>query len=284
MRIHSYTTGTVSLTPSWQAGNGAYPLRLLRALSDRRQTEPLPIWCYLIEHPEGLILIDTGIPHDANRPVWFPPHMRLVQRAAPFTIASEADEIGPQLMADGFHPEDVRWVILTHLHQDHEGGLHHFPNATFLVSETEWQAATGLPGRLAGYLNHRWPSTFAPQQVTFDEPDPIFSGRTTLTDRGDIWLVPTPGHSAGHLSVIMDRGDHTVFFAGDASYSEDALLAGTLDGVGPDGAAMQQTHAHIRAFATEHPTIYLPSHEWAAPDRLQARQPIPVSQRELAHT
>lgn len=272
MQIHAITTGTVRITHSWRVGHGPYALRLLRTLADPRLTEPLPIWCYVIEHPEGLMVIDTGIPANANDPVWFPPHMPLVQRAAPFQIDGEGDEIGPQMRANGFSPEDVRWVILTHLHQDHEGGLRHFPKAEFILSRAEWAAAQGLKGRMAGYLNFRWPENFAPKQVEFTEPDPVFQGRYTVTHAKDVYLVPTPGHSAGHLSVIAEDGSHALFVAGDASYSQDLLLADALDGVGPSAADEHDSHHRILAFARQTPTVYLPSHEWAIQQRLVQRE------------
>jgi glyoxylase-like metal-dependent hydrolase (beta-lactamase superfamily II) len=274
MRVHAITTGTVRITRSWQRGHGPYALRLARTLFDPRLTEPLPIWCWLIEHPEGLILIDTGIPHNANRPVWFPPHMRLAQRAAPFQISDAAQEIGPQVAALGYSPATVRWVILTHLHQDHEGGLHHFPQAEFFVARAEWQAAAGLAGRMGGYLNTRWPKTFAPTRIDFSEKDTIFGGRHTLTAAGDVILVPTPGHSAGHLSVIVQHQGMALFFAGDASYSEALLLEDALDGVTQNARVARETHRRILQFAAQQPTVFLPSHEWAARDRLEGRTPI----------
>ena len=274
MNIHMFTTGTVRITHSWQYGTGAFPLRLLRTLFDSRLTEPLPIWCFLIEHPEGLILIDTGIPHNANQPVWFPPHMRLVQRAAPFQIESPEEEIGTQLKSHGFDPHDVRWVVLTHLHQDHEGGLSHFPQAEFLVSRAEWQAASGWQGRMAGYLNRRWPQNFSPTLVDFTEPDMVFEGRYTLTQAGDVYLVPTSGHSVGHLSVIVEEAELSWLFAGDASYSEQLLLEDALDGVGQDAPAMRNTHRRIIAYTVQRPTVYLPTHEWDARQRLEKRQSL----------
>ncbi|MDX2075038.1 MAG: N-acyl homoserine lactonase family protein [bacterium] len=277
MNIQAFTTGTVRITESWKKGHGHYIPRLMRSLTDSRLTEPLPIWCFVIEHPEGLMVIDTGIPANANDPILFPPHMPLVQRAAPFQIASPDEEIGAQMQIGGFSPADVRWVILTHLHQDHEGGLQHFPNAQFLVSRAEWESAKGLKGRMAGYLNFRWGKNFHPTLIDFDEPDPIFGGRYSVTKAGDVYVVPTTGHSAGHLSVILQEGNHALFFAGDASYSQELLLTDALDGVGQNGEAQHQTHQKILSFAKQTPTVYLPTHEWEAQDRLANRHIMVVS-------
>ena len=63
-----------------------------------------------------------------------------------FRITAE-QEIGPQLRARGLSPADVRWVVLTHLHQDHDGGLHHFPQAEVIVARAKWQVAQGMRGR-----------------------------------------------------------------------------------------------------------------------------------------
>lgn len=272
MQVHAITTGTVRITENWRVGHGSYAARVLRTLTDTRLTEPLPIWCFVIKHPEGLMVVDAGIPANANDPVWFPPYMRLFQRAAPFQINGEADEIGPQMRAMGLLPEDVRWVILTHLHQDHEGGLHHFPNAEFIVSRAEWTVAQGLKGRMAGYLNFRWPANFAPTQVEFTETDPVFKGRYTVTQTGDVYLVPTPGHSDGHLSVIIKDGSQALFLAGDTSYSQDLLLTDALDGVGPSATDIHDSHRRTLTFAQQTPTVYLPSHEWEAQQRLAERE------------
>lgn len=270
MHIHAISTGAVQITESWRRGEGSTLGRLFRALGDQRMTEWLPIYVWVIEHPMGLIVIDTGIPADANRPIYFPPQMRLVQRAAKFRITPE-EEIGAQLRAKGLNPAEVRWVIMTHLHQDHDGGLHHFPNAQFIVSRTEYKSASGLGGRMGGYLNQRWFDGFAPTLIDFI-PSSLgsFSQMYPLLD--DVTLVPTPGHTEGHLSVIVQKEGIAHFFAGDASYSESLLLADALDGLGTNASAQHASHRAILQFAAQTPTIYLPTHDPAAADRLARQQ------------
>ena len=276
MRIHTIETGRVKVTKNWCIGRGDGIKRLMNTLLDSEFTEWLPIYVWVIEHPEGLIVIDTGIPAEANKRIWFPPFMPLVQRAAKFEM-TPGEEVGPQLRGLGLSPDDVRWVVLTHLHQDHDGGLHHFPNAEFLVSREEWAVATGFKGRMNGYLNQRWPSWFQPGLVDFDQvPFGPFASHHLLTQSGDVHLIPTPGHSPGHLSLILVKGDCSIIFAGDASYTQDLLIAQQADGIGGDLQVQQDTHVKILAYAEQRPTIYLPSHDPGSKERLENQTTINI--------
>jgi glyoxylase-like metal-dependent hydrolase (beta-lactamase superfamily II) len=276
MKIHAISTGFVKITRNWQVGRGPEPLRLVYTLLDSQFTDWLPIHVWVIEHPEGLVVIDTGIPMDANSLTLRPPFMPLVRRAAPFKIESDQEEVGPQLQRLGFAPSDVRWVIQTHLHQDHDGGLKYFPQAEIVVARDEWAAAQGWKGQMAGYLNWRWPKGLAPKLIDFNpDPDEIFRGRYTLTQAGDVHLVSTPGHSRGHLSVVLDEGQQVIFFAGDASYTQDLLLANKIDGVAPDPVAERDTHQRIMKLAARRPLVYLPTHDPDSASRLADRRVCP---------
>lgn len=275
MKIHAISTGTVTITTKFHEGRGNRAKRLVQAFTDSQYTEPLPIWCWVIEHPEGVIVIDAGIPANANDPIWFPPHLRLMQRSAIFDIADASQEIGGQLRSLGITPDSVRWVIQTHMHQDHDGGLQCFPNAKILVAREEWAAGQGVIGKMTGYMNHRWHG-ITPTLLDHTQRDPIFDGAHTVTKAGDVRIVPTRGHSAGHQSVIIEDGAHTLFFAGDTSYSQALLIRRALDGVAVSAKAHARSQGQILALARQTPVVYLPSHEWEAKTRLENRVAVEV--------
>jgi N-acyl homoserine lactone hydrolase len=275
MNVQLISTGHVKITQNWLVGKGTGMMRLINALTDRRFSDWLPIYCTVIEHPEGLVVIDTGIPASANDRVYFPPHIPLLQRAAPFQITPE-QEIGPQMQARGLDPRDVRWVISTHLHQDHDGGMNYFPNAEFLIGRKEWAAGQGWGGRMNGYFNWRW-AKITPRLVDFTSGAyHSFASSETVTRAGDIRLVPTPGHSRGHLSVVVEQGDHMVFVAGDSAYTQELLINDVIDGVAPDAEAEHDSHRRILELARQVPMIFLPSHDPDAEDQLQNRIFVPV--------
>ncbi len=107
MRVHAISTGTVRVTERQRRGVGRGPLRPLLTMADRRWTGPLPIWAWAIEHPEGVIVVDTGETARASEPGWFPrwhPYFRLAVRVQ----VRPEQEIGPQLVGLGIDPAEVR--------------------------------------------------------------------------------------------------------------------------------------------------------------------------------
>jgi N-acyl homoserine lactone hydrolase len=258
-------------------GNGRGVMRFLNTLRDPEWTDPLPIFAWAIEHPEGVIVVDTGETARTSEPGYFPRWHPYYRAGVRMDVQPE-EEIGPQLRNIGISPADVRWVVLTHLHTDHAGGLHHFPNSEILVAKAEYESARGVLGMLRGYLPHRWPAWFAPRVVEFG-PDPVgaFPRSHGLTRAGDIHLVPTTGHSAGHLSVIVEEGDRAVFLAGDTTYTEAALVDGGVDGVSSMGGgvdAAARSIGRVKEYARQVPLVYLPSHDPEAGERLESRRAL----------
>jgi glyoxylase-like metal-dependent hydrolase (beta-lactamase superfamily II) len=273
MRIHAIQTGTVAVKESQRIGSrGNGPVRLINTMLDSKWTEPLPIYAWVIEHPEGPIVIDTGETartSESGYLPWWHPYFKLGMKAN----VTVAEEIGPQLRSLNIPPESVRWVVMTHLHTDHAGGLYHFPDAEILVSRTEYEQAAGFQGQLRGYLSNHWPGWFTPTQLDFvPQPLEAFPKTFLLTEAGDVVLVPTPGHTAGHISVILREGPLSYFFAGDVSYTEQTMLDLVVDGVSLDRQTALKSLKRTRHFAKNRPTVYLPSHDPASAERLVANR------------
>jgi N-acyl homoserine lactone hydrolase len=237
--------GFVRIKTAQVEGRGHGLARRLAVFTDRDWTDWLPTYSWVIEHRDGVIVVDTGQgTHLLETGKSLHPYLRW---EVAFRIEHE-EEIGPQLRYLGIGPRDVKRVVLTHLHMDHDGGLSHFPNSEILVSPGELRTARGWAGRIRGYLPNRWPSWFDPVPLDLAaEPFGPFAASRRLTADGDVVAVATPGHTADHLSVVVLDGDDTLFLAGDASYNENR-------------------------FAEMRHTVYLPTHDPQSAARLTGRR------------
>ena len=210
----------------------------------------LPVNVFAVTHPEGVLLFDTGQSAAAARPGFLPqwhPYLRLAR----FELTDE-EEAAPQLRGLGLDPMSVRWVVLSHLHTDHVGGLGGFPRAEVVVSSVEWDVARGLGGRLRGYVPHQWPTGIVPRLVDLDGPAiGPFPRSLDLAGDGRLLLVPTPGHTAGHLSLLARADDRGYLLAGDLVHT-----AAELESVAPAMAA----------YCRANDVVVLATHDQAALD------------------
>jgi N-acyl homoserine lactone hydrolase len=209
MKIHAIQTGLVRIKTSQVEGRGRGLARRLAVFTDPNWTDWLPTYAWVIEHRDGVIVVDTGQgTHLLETGRSLHPYVRW---EVVFQIERD-EEIGPQLRALGIGPRDVKRVVLTHLHMDHDGGLARFQNSEILVSRGELRAARGWAGRLRGYLPVRWPSWFDPVPLDL-APEALgpFAASQRLTAAGDVVAVATPGHTPDHIC------DVTFFLAGDTS-------------------------------------------------------------------
>jgi N-acyl homoserine lactone hydrolase len=278
MKIHAIQTGTVAVKQLQRQGEGGDRTRLLRTMLDSRWTEPMPIFAWAIEHPEGLIVVDTGETARVSEPGYFPSWHPYYRSSVREWVQPE-DEIGPQLRGLGLSPDDARWVILTHLHTDHAGGMHHFPRSEMLLTRTDFEYSSGRRGQLRGFLPQHWPDWFAPTFIEFtDRAFGPFERSLALTDAGDVVVVPTPGHTPGHVSVAVRTDAGLVLLAGDTSYDQARMLDGTVDGVSPDGDAARESLRRLQRLVEQEPTVYLPAHDAGSADRLAAMEAAPARQ------
>lgn len=274
IKIHCITTGWVQIKIHHQLARFfRRPLRVLDVLTDRKWSPHLPIGCWLIEHPEGMIMVDTGESSRANdkgyQP-WWHPFMQFCERRG----VKPEEEVGALLKAKGFDPLKVKTVVMTHMHGDHAGGIPNFPNSEFVLSEREFIGIESKDAVFNGYLTMHYPEFFYQNVRTVNHSDGAFENfeqSTALTADGKVRLVPTPGHTEGHQAVIVDMGDHYVLIGGDASYSEEYMLNGDIDGVCIDGKKHQESTAKMRELCRRKPTITQFAHDVDSEKRLNGK-------------
>ena len=201
MRIHAIETGKVKIKASPALGRGHGFLRRLAPLVDNDWTDWLPTYAFAIEHRDGVILVDTGANAGLKAlPRWHP-YFRFAVR---FEIERE-QEAGPQLRAFGISARDVKTVVLTHLHMDHDGGLKDFGSQRNPCQP--WRAQGRLRRRRPDQrlLPQHWPRGFDPQadrpcRRTLWAVPPLraaHGGRAVVA-------IPTPGHTPDHLSIVIE--------------------------------------------------------------------------------
>lgn len=270
IKIHAIQTGLVQIKQVQIDGADSQLSALSQMFLGNEWSEWLPIYAWLIEHLEGPIVVDTGETAKTGEKGYLPRFHPYYSRAVRFNVKPE-EEVGPQLAKLGVDPAEVKTVIMTHLHTDHAGGLYHFPNAKIFVDPIELKAGSGFSGKMNGYLNNRWPEWFQPEPIQFnDGPVGPFPQSFQVTADGAVCVVPTYGHSPGHVSVIVQTPEMTTFIAGDASYNQANMMKENVDGLSSNDAP--ETLRRIHQFTTNKSTIYLPSHDPQSAERLEKQQ------------
>ena len=216
----------------------------------------LPVNAFLIDHPAGYCLFDSGQDMRAATRGYFPrwhPFFRLAR----FELEAE-DEVEAQLAAFGIEPRDLRWIVLSHLHTDHVGGLAPFRESEVVVARTEWARSQGLSGRIRGYLPQHWPQGLKPRLLDLpaDGFGP-FPGSHDLAGDGRLLIVATGGHTHGHVSLLVRRPEGDVLLGGDLAHTADDL---------------EQLAPQIAAYCAENGITYVGAHDWDAEAAVEARE------------
>src|SRR5262249_15021551 len=262
-----------------QTGTGNPPVRLINSPQDigtlrrrlgiafcRERTGPHPINAYVIDHPEGLIVVDTGDTARKSDRGYMPrlnPGFRNIQ----IKVAPE-EEIGPQLNAMGIRSSDVRLVVLTHLHHDHTGGLNHFPHSRILASAENLRFAKRW-GELVGAVPRNWPLWFDPEPLEFSGPAVgPFARSAPLTRDVSVFAAKTPGQMPGPVAIVPSSENLTDVLPGDHTYRQSLLMDDVVDGMTENPAVSLASQRAMKQFAQNEPTVLLPAHDPEAARRL----------------
>lgn len=209
IRIHAVEAGLVRLDGGAMFGVVPRPLWERRIAPDERNRIPLALRCLLVEAPGALVLVDTGIGGKESD-----------EFAEIYGVENAGDptRLEDGIRAAGFEPDDVGVVVNTHLHFDHSGGntvrtdrgdlAPAFPDARYVIQRRELAFARRDNERIrASYLLHN-----------IDPVDEaglwhLVEGETELMD--GVRLLPTPGHTPFHQSVLVESEGETACFLAD---------------------------------------------------------------------
>lgn len=267
--VEPIVAGTVTWprTMMERPGGRFETLKLLRALLSGEPAATVPVPAFLVRHPSaGAILVDTGL-HPSIATDGKENFGGLATRFGKPALEAGKD-VPAQLRDRDLDPGEIPIVVMTHMHIDHTSAISEFPNSTFVVSETEWvAAATGPRPLLNGYRRPHYDYAFDYRTVDFNRSGidsyATFGRTFDLFGDGSIRLAFTPGHSAGHMSVILHLAERDFVIGGDATY-----MQAQLDGDAPlaprpfDAHNYRRSLQELKLFRREFPdAIVTPGHD-----------------------
>jgi glyoxylase-like metal-dependent hydrolase (beta-lactamase superfamily II) len=208
MRVHALEAGVQWLDGGAMFGVVPRPLWERRIVPDSRHRIPLALRCLLVEAPERLVLVDTGIGHKES-----------VKFKEIYGVDNDGDptRLESGIRSLGYRPEDVDLVVNTHLHFDHAGGNtclapDGVPKPSFARARHVVQKGELAFARLA---NERIRASYMAKN--FDPVEEaglwdLVEGSLLLTE--GVRLLPTPGHTPHHQSVLLEsQGEAAIFLA-----------------------------------------------------------------------
>jgi N-acyl homoserine lactone hydrolase len=276
VKLHPLLTGTTTGPRAWflrEEGRMAWRHAFGFGV-EKEDWLKVPVPAFLVEHPGvGPILIDTGFhPSVAAKP------QANLGRLSQFTFRNvemtAEDAVSAQLRRRGMEAAQVKVVVMTHLHVDHASAISEFPESTFVVSAAEWAAASDQ-GPFHRYVKRQFDHGFDWRVLDFEGRDAeSFSGFARSYDLfgdGSVRTVYTPGHTLGHMSVVLRTGRGEVLVAGDAIYLRRTLADTHLPYRTEDEHLFRRSLREIRQYATETPdALIVPGHDWDAWHELEA--------------
>jgi hypothetical protein len=234
-------------------------------VSDLTPGQPwtVPVMSFLVDHPRGRLLFDTGVHCQAR----LDPVGRLgAERVKRLTVKSaEGDDVVPQLPARPGRRRALRGQLA--LHFDH-CGERVLPRATFLVQRPELEAA-----RRPGFVPR-----YSPSPIDFEHPleYQMIDGEHDVFGDGTVLLLPTYGHTPGHQSLQVRAGkDAQVVCASDACYTRENMDRDVLPNILWDGAVMRESLATLRTLRDRMGATMFYGHDPAQWETMP-RAPAPV--------
>jgi len=195
----------------------------------------VPIPSYLIVHAKGKAIFDSGL----NIRTQTDPQGYYGDDAVKYDMFHfhPSEEIAARLRSVSVAPEDIDFLVNSHLHYDHSGGNAQIPNADIVVQAREWAHAAEVPDRVEGYVHGDYETGQRIRRV---------DGEHDLFGDGSAVCIPTYGHTPGHQSLRVRTASGEFILCGDACYLKQSLGKLHLPGVVADKEAALQVFLRLR--------------------------------------
>lgn len=202
----------------------------------------LPVKAFLIEHPRGTILVDTGWDSAVRAhpirtltlPMWFASKPRLPEGAA----------VDEQLAALGLAPQKLAYVLMTHMDIDHDSGLRLVQGAKqILVSPDEWAA---LHSGQVRYARRPWKGIPIGQMPLQSDPNAPFGKWWDVWGDASVVVLLTPGHTQGSVSICVCGANGFALIVGDTGYNRSSWENLRLPGPVYQQSAMRESLAWVQ--------------------------------------
>lgn len=260
LRIHAVRTGWVRVKKPHREFGGPAALRLPAVLASGTWADWMPIISYAVEHPEGIVLVDTGMDPGLNDVDHFGEDKRngwFYRKNLRFFLG-RGGWLGDRLQALDLDPARVSDVVITHFHADHVGGFPALP--TVLSGQAPVHVGPGnWPGHMGAFTG-QLPEGFAPSIIEWQAGAGAFAQSLPLTPDGRVRVVPLPGHTPGHVGLLVEDGGQRWLMVGDATFDLEQTARGGIAGVSEHPNDAEATQELLQRLVEEGVTV-LPAHD-----------------------
>lgn len=231
----------------------------------------IPVPWFLLTHSDGFTLIDGGLAVEGLKDpsgYWG----SAVEQFKP--VMSEEQGCVEQLKRIGIAPEDIRYVVLSHLHSDHTGAIGRFPHATHVVQRQEYEYAFAPDWFTSGAYCRR---DFDRPQLNWLFLNGLSDDHYDLYGDGTLQCIFTPGHSPGHQSFLIRLPGGTNFtLAIDAAYTLDHYHEKALPGLMTSATDVAQSVRKLRQLTERYHAVFIPGHDPEEWKKTGLRQPVTI--------